>query len=245
MNNNTLRSNFWGYFVIALAIVIAAAIASGAVRAVKRASDTISVTGSARMRVSSDFITWRGTINENAPTLQKATEQLQNHRGQIQSYFKEKELPDDIVSFMTPYNYTTQEYNDKGMPTGKILGYQVNQEFVVRSDDIDLVTKVAEAAESLMLKGIPVQLYSPEYYYNNIEEARIGLMEEATRDALKRAEKIASAANGKIGSIRNAKMGVIQVVPPNSTMVSDYGMYDTSTREKDIVAVVRVTFGVK
>ena len=38
------------------------------------------------------------------------------------------------------------------------------------------------------------------------------------------------------------RVGVFQVTRPNSTDVSDDGTYDTSSREKDVTAVVRVTF---
>ncbi|OQB37667.1 MAG: hypothetical protein BWY06_02289 [Candidatus Latescibacteria bacterium ADurb.Bin168] len=40
-------------------------------------------------------------------------------------------------------------------------------------------------------------------------------------------------------------MGVFQITPRNSTMVSDYGINDTSSREKDVTAVVSVTFAVE
>jgi hypothetical protein len=39
--------------------------------------------------------------------------------------------------------------------------------------------------------------------------------------------------------------GFYQVTPRNSTEVSDYGINDTSTREKDVTAVVSVTFGLE
>ena len=45
--------------------------------------------------------------------------------------------------------------------------------------------------------------------------------------------------------MRRAKTGVFQITSRNSTDVSDYGIYDTSSLEKDITAVVLVTFGMK
>jgi hypothetical protein len=36
-----------------------------------------------------------------------------------------------------------------------------------------------------------------------------------------------------------------QDTAPGSTEVEDYGIYDTSTREKEVTAVVNVTFAVK
>jgi hypothetical protein len=42
--------------------------------------------------------------------------------------------------------------------------------------------------------------------------------------------------------LRGVDVGVFQVTSPNSTEVSDYGVYDTSTLGKDVTAVVNVTF---
>jgi uncharacterized protein len=39
-------------------------------------------------------------------------------------------------------------------------------------------------------------------------------------------------------------VGVFQVTAPNSAEVEDYGVYDTSTRVKDVSAVVNVTFAI-
>jgi uncharacterized protein len=45
--------------------------------------------------------------------------------------------------------------------------------------------------------------------------------------------------------VRNARMGVFQITPRNSTEVSDYGINDTSSLDKDITAVVRLTFALR
>ncbi|MCB2197833.1 SIMPL domain-containing protein [bacterium] len=126
-----------------------------------------------------------------------------------------------------------------------MLQYNANQQFEVRSGDVDLVVEVASAVEELMREGISLTSQAPDFLYTKLDEARISLMADATRDAKARAEQISEAAGGKIGPIRDARMGVIQVVAPNSTNISDYGMYDTSTREKDVVGVVKVNFAVE
>ena len=41
--------------------------------------------------------------------------------------------------------------------------------------------------------------------------------------------------------LRSVDVGVFQVTSPNSTEVSDYGVYDTSTVDKDVTAVVNVS----
>ena len=44
--------------------------------------------------------------------------------------------------------------------------------------------------------------------------------------------------------MRSSNQGVYQVTPRDSTDVSDYGINDTTSREKDVNAVVSATFAV-
>jgi hypothetical protein len=53
------------------------------------------------------------------------------------------------------------------------------------------------------------------------------------------------ATGGHLGRLRGVDVGVFQVTPRNSTEVSDYGVYDTSTLQKDVTSVVNVTFAVR
>ena len=41
------------------------------------------------------------------------------------------------------------------------------------------------------------------------------------------------------------RQGVFQITPRNSTEISDYGMNDVSAVDKDITAVMRVTFSLE
>jgi len=71
------------------------------------------------------------------------------------------------------------------------------------------------------------------------------LVAAALRDAKRRAEAVASAGDSTIGGLRTVDVGVFQVTSPNSTEVSDYGEYDTSTLRKDVTAVVNATFALR
>ena len=63
-------------------------------------------------------------------------------------------------------------------------------------------------------------------------------------EARNRAEILAHGLGGKLGRMRSSSQGVYQVTPRDSTDVSDYGINDTSSREKDVNAVVSATFAV-
>ena len=59
-----------------------------------------------------------------------------------------------------------------------------------------------------------------------------------------RARAIAAAAGARIGAITNADTDIFQITAPSSTETSDSGSYDTRTIDKDITAVIGVTFRV-
>ena len=52
-----------------------------------------------------------------------------------------------------------------------------------------------------------------------------------------------AATDTKLGKLRGVDVSPFQITPPNSTQVSDYGAYDTTTLKKQVEAVVNVTFG--
>lgn len=80
---------------------------------------------------------------------------------------------------------------------------------------------------------------------SNLDDIKVKMVGEATKNAKARAESMIAGTNGKIGTMNSAKMGVFQIVPINSTDVSDYGINDTSSLEKKVISTVNVTFNVK
>jgi hypothetical protein len=71
------------------------------------------------------------------------------------------------------------------------------------------------------------------------------LLSSVVRDVRRRAEEIAESGGLKVGKVISARSGVAQVLAPNSVEISDYGTYDTSTKEKEIMLTVNVTFEAK
>jgi len=84
-----------------------------------------------------------------------------------------------------------------------------------------------------------------EYYHSKLAEKRIQLLSSVVRAARKRAEEIAKSGGLTIGKVISARSGVVQVLAPNSVDISDYGSYDTSMKEKEIMVTVNVVFEAK
>jgi hypothetical protein len=71
------------------------------------------------------------------------------------------------------------------------------------------------------------------------------MLGEAAKDAKTRAEQIAASTGNSIGTVRSARMGVMQITAADSTDVSDSGISDTSAIDKDMTAVVNISFAVE
>lgn len=152
---------------------------------------------------------------------------------------------DDELTVQPVFTETQAEEDyDTGEPTGRILGYAVTRTFQVRSDRVDEITELVEKSAQLLEEGIVVDGEPPEYVYTKLPSLRPALLEEATRDALARAEVLARATDADLGGLRRVTVGSFQVTAPDSTEVEDYGVYDISTREKDVTAVVNITLGI-
>ena len=94
-------------------------------------------------------------------------------------------------------------------------------------------------------KGLPLRINPPAYTFTRLAEKRVDMLAKATADAHRRAQAIAREAGSGIGAISRVDTGTFQITQPNSTRVSNAGSYDTSTIEKDITAVMGVTFRVR
>jgi len=235
----------WGLMIIGIAIVAAAVILGGALVRMKRAGDTISVTGSAKREIVADLVLWRATITTQRPTMPDAYAAIKSQTERVKKFLKDNRVPDGEVTFRALQTSQIDEYNERGMPTGRVLGYRMEQPFEVSSSRVDSVTALSVRAGDLASENITMWSSAPEYLFTGLAALRIEMLGDATKDATARATQIAEASGGKLGPVRSAQMGVFQITARNSTAVSDWGIYDTSSKEKDITSVVRLSYSLK
>ena len=127
-----------------------------------------------------------------------------------------------------------------------IFSYSLVQTIIVESDDVQIIKDLSLNAPSMLATlGVQVQTISVDFFYTKLASIRAALLEEASKNALERANAIAKSTGNRIGGVKDASQGVFQVTQKNSTEVSDYGSYDTTTIDKKITAIVRVSFEVK
>lgn len=237
-------SNIFVACIVAAGLIASAFIASETILKVKSQNHTITVTGSAKQQITSDLVIWTGSFSVQSPDLQEAYTQLEAGKQKVESYLKDKGVSQSEIVFSSINTNTYYAMNYNGMYTHDIDTYELNQTVTITSGKIDKITDISRSSTELINDGVQFQSYSPEYQYTKIADLKVAMLSGATQDATKRAQMIAENAGGKLGGLTYADMGVIQITPLYSNDVSDYGMNDTSSLEKEITAVVHCQFSI-
>jgi uncharacterized protein len=233
---------------IVVSLITSTAIASRAYRDRGRQAtqdqQTITVKGSTRQRIVSDSAVWTIAVSGRGKTLPDAYEALAAGSGRVRSFlhdagFSDAEIGEAAIDTSTHYNR-----DPEGNLTREVAEYTLERRFIVTTPDVQRVHQSAGRVTELIREGVLVNSRAPDYYYSDLAQLRVDLMAAASADARARAEQIASNTGCRLGVLRSAHMGVIQITEPLSTEVSGYGLYDTSTIEKDVRAVVTATFGI-
>jgi uncharacterized protein len=235
---------FWGLLALSFALVMAAFLAAGAIRDVRQ-NDVLTVKGSAKRPIRSDYVTWRVSLSSQQPTLKASYQELKTYAEKVKRYLEAQRLPNTEITLTPIVTSSVLERYPNGQETGKTLAYQLRQSLQLTSNEVDRITTLSRQANELINEGIPVDLAPPEYLYTKLSSLRIEMLAEATKDAKARAEIIAKSTGNRIGVVRSADTGIFQITPRYSTEVSDSGIYDTSSLEKDITAVVTVKFAIE
>ncbi len=255
MEKNNLKNPLIGLAVIlGLSLIVATFVVANAFYKVKALSNVISVTGSAEKVVTSDTAKWSSSFSRIVGTsgLKDGSAQLANDLQLVKTYFADKGITDKEMT-VNPVSVTSncQSSSDiiwdkDGQKCSRVIGYTLSQSILIESADVEKVTKLAQEASNVLIgKGLVFNSQNIEYYFNKLADVRVEMVSEATKNAQLRAKQIAESTGAAIGNLQAASLGVFQVAAPNSTDVSDYGVYDTASIQKKVSATVRASFVLK
>jgi uncharacterized protein len=236
---------FLGLAVLTAGLVVGAGALRDGLEARSR-QDMITVTGSARRTIVSDTVVWRASLTSTQPTPAEASKELGAWVGRLQSFLRGAGTADSEVR-LEPVNTETipQLTPDGRTETGRAGGYKLTRAFEVRSSRVKEITDIVQKSSTLLTEGIPLTAQPPQYLYAQLPQIRPDLLADASRDAKNRGERLVSAAGGHLGKLQSVSAGVFQITAPGSTDTSGEGVYDTSTIDKDVTAVVNLTFAMR
>ncbi|MBV6513805.1 MAG: SIMPL domain-containing protein [Ignavibacteriales bacterium] len=223
-------------------LLIAVLIINDTLRDRNKDSQTINVTGSAKMDIVSDLGFLAATVSSQSSSPQEAYRQMKSQLSQVLVYLEGKGFKKDAVSLSPPSSYDIFEVSASGYTTQRVIGRNYSQRFEIKSADVQLIQSISLEIVSLIEKGVNVVTEPPRFIYTKLADVKIEVQSEAAKDAMNRANRVASATDRTLGELRNARMGVLQITPKNSNQISDYGINDEYSIEKEITAVVNASF---
>lgn len=254
---NTQRSNVLPALVIGLSLIVGTTIVSYTFYQVKALANVISVTGSAERTITSDTAKWTSSFSRSVDSvsLKAGSAEMQNDLGVLKAYLHDHGVSDVDVTIQPmsvvnvcggQNNYQYDKNGSQICSAENTSGYNLQQQVIVESSDVQKVTDLSkDASADLIAKGLVFTTNGVEYYYTKLADLKLEMLSDATKNAQQRAEKIVESTGAHLGNLQSSAMGVFQVTSVNSTEISDYGAYDTSTIQKKVTAVVRASFTLK
>jgi hypothetical protein len=233
---------FLGLLSLAIAAVWIAHIFSSTIHDAKHTDDTIEITGSARVPIESDLVQWTLIVDGSGPRPIAAARQQRRMSAAVFAFLRRSGIPPNAISAEVVRSETDVKQIDKHHTR---TTFHVYQGFQVSTQKIDVVEGAATGIGGLLERGINVSAEPLAYISTNLEQAKLDALRAATEEARRRGDILVRGLGGKLGRMRATSLGVYQITPRNSTEVSDYGVNDTSSRLKDVRAVVSARFAVK
>lgn len=214
------------------------------VKGIRNANDTITVTGASTERIQADYVDWSVEVFQNGPSQQASYRGLQPAVARTVAFLKSQGIAPAELR-LDAIKSDKEEVRDPRTGETRSTTWTTRQAILIGSWNVTKIAAVADRIGQLIGEGVPLTIHAPAYTYTKLAEKRVDMLAKATRDARERAQAIARQAGARIGAITNADTGSFQITAPNSTEANDMGSYDTRTIDKDITAVMAVTFRVQ
>lgn len=240
-----MNNNLKGYIIITVGIVIAAIIFGSFFFQAQKPRNIINVVGIATKRFEADTIKWRITLEEtaNPKELELGYTKISEQYKKLMQELKNRGISVDNVNKKPVISY--EEYNYNQDKERKLIAYRIQQSLYIITDKIDEIEELAFNPLVLLDKEIIIKNSDLQYYSSKIDQYKKEIIADAADNAGERAEKMLANTDVKIGRMLSINSGVFQITEPYSTRVSSGGIYDTSTRKKQIRVTVHAVFEIK
>lgn len=245
-NKNSIAIIFFA-ILLGLSIVGSALVVSNTIYNVKNLDNILTVTGSTRFKVVSDTVKWTANISKTVKMsdLKNGYIQIAKDMSNVTKFYKDNGISESEIKTYPVYMDKDWSYNNTNQNPEDQL-YILRQLVEVNSPNVESISNLAKDTAKLASVNALYSTQSVEYYYSKLPELRVSLLSDAIKDAKLRAEKIAESNYQNVGSLRSASMGSVLVLAPNSNVEDgQWGSYDTSSLDKEIMVTVRASFIIK
>ena len=230
--------------IIGLAIVWTANIFSSTAISIKN-KGYVKVKGYAKKTISSDLAVFGATIFAEDKDLKTCYGLINKDKQKTEEYLKKFGFTDKEIEFSSAEIGERFKLNEKGYETSERVAFKLYQGFKIKSKDVHKIEKLAADIVEVLGDGVQLAVKDPKFINTKIEDLKLEMIGLATANAKDRAQVVSKQGKFRLGPIASVRIGVFQITPLNSTEISDYGMNDTSSIEKEIKSVVEIEYFVK
>jgi hypothetical protein len=188
----------------------------------------ISVKGLSEREVPASVATWTIGYSANGNELGEINKKLADSTKAVMAFLKEAGFAEIDMAVQPPsLQDTSMEPREKDVPPPPER-YKASQSVLLRTAKVDLIKPALASASNLMVSGVLLSGKSePNYIFNQVNEIKPGMIQEATKNARIAAEQFSRDSQTSLGKLRNASQGWFQVENR-----------DAATPERKIVRVV-------
>jgi len=213
---------------------------------VAAAREQISVKGTAEKAVKADRAQWVTTVTIQAGSVAEGLPLLQTQTDQVVTALAADGLVEAKDFELSAWSSEPLYQRLENGNDGSILGYRLSRQIGVVLADVQKPTQLNARVETLIGQGINLHDSRADYLVSNLEQIKLSLIGEATKNAHDRAVEFAKSGGVDVGAMQSASQGIFQIRAPLSTDESEYGgEYDTTTINKIARVVVTVDYAIK
>ncbi|HPX89334.1 MAG TPA: SIMPL domain-containing protein [Methylophilaceae bacterium] len=239
--------------IIGLGLLLAIGMATAAfilgVQAKKAVSgqQSITVKGLAEKPIQADSAEWQIDIAVTDATQAGALKKLALEQNVVEAFLKKQGL--EASTWVADVEQLLPHYEEvfvKDIPRQIQNGYDAIQTIRVTTNDLVKITAANKALLQLRIDNHPVTARSPNYLVSNLEEIKMSLIADATKNARMRATEFVKQDGVKVGVMKSASQGAFYILPVGGQVSDDSygGTYDKSTIDKTARVVVTIVYNI-
>ncbi|HSH54941.1 MAG TPA: SIMPL domain-containing protein [Methylotenera sp.] len=209
---------------------------------------SITVKGLAEKPIKADSAEWTLTVSVTQPTQAAALERLADERKVVEAFLVKQGFATEAwTADVETLNPHYDEVFIKDVPRQVQNGFDAYQNIRVTSKDLGKITAANKALLQLRAENHPVNASSPSYLVGDLENIKMSLIADATKNARTRATEFVKQDGVNVGVMKSASQGAFYILPVGGDAGDDSygGVYDKSTIDKIARVVVTIVYNIE
>lgn len=208
---------------------------------------TVTVKGLAERDVIADTAVWNIKINGVGGDLGELQQRIDSDIAEINAFLIDAGFAaSDIQNLRVQVRDKYAGYSDAELRNQNNDGrYVIETGVMVRSHNVQLVDAVSRRMGELVRNGITIteDYAGPIYIFNGLNDIKISMIEQATKNAKSAGEQFAKDADARLGKIKSANQGVFSIESRDPT--DSWSSNERQAINKKVRVVATITFYLK